>query len=87
MKIPRDDFLVSIVLRFQIRFLEKMKQISSSKNSNDSSNKARIDTLSQLQTQIETLPDEKAVLQNTLAQKEICIDNLNKDTVIQDTLT
>ena len=64
-----------------------MKQISSSKNSNDSSNKARIDTLSQLQTQIETLPDEKAVLQNTLAQKEICIDNLNKDTVIQDTLT
>ena len=87
LKIPRDDFLVSIVLRFQIRFLEKMKQISSSKNSNDSSNKARIDTLSQLQTQIETLHDEKAVLQNTLAQKEICIDNLNKDTVIQDTLT
>ena len=70
-------------------FLEKMKQISSSKNSsNDSSNKASIDKLSQLPTQIETLYDEKAVLQNTLAQKEVCIDSLNKEkTVIQDTLT
>ena len=47
-----------------------------------------MDTLSQLQTQIETLHDEKAVLQNTLAQKEVCIDNLNKEnTVIQYTLT
>ena len=56
-------------------FLEKMKQISSSKNSSkDSSNKASIDKLSQLQTQIETLHDENTVLQNTLTQKEVCID-------------
>ena len=70
-------------------FLEKMKQISSSKNScKDRSNKASTDKLSQLQKQIETLHDEKTVLQNTLAQKEVCIDSLNKEkTGIQDTLT
>ena len=54
-------------------FLEKMKQIISSKNSSkDSSTKASIDKLSQLETQIETLDDKKTVLvlQNTLAQKE-----------------
>ena len=52
-----------------------MKQIISSKNSSkDSSNKASIDKLSQLQTQIETLHDENTVLQNTLTQKEVCID-------------
>ena len=40
-----------------------MKQISSSKNSSkDSSNKASIDKLSQLETQIEALHDEKTVL-------------------------
>ena len=50
--------------------------------------KASIDKTSQLQTQIETLHDEKTVLQNTLVQKELCIDSLNKEkTVIQDTLT
>ena len=66
-----------------------MKQTSSNKNSSDdSSNKPNIEKLSQLQTQIETLHDEKAVLQNTLAQKEVCINSLNKEkTVIQDTLT
>ena len=70
-------------------FLEKMKQISSSKNSCiDSSNKVSIDKLSQLQTQIETLHDEMTVLQNTFAQKGVCIDSLNKDKKgIQDTLT
>ena len=68
-----------------------MKQISSSKNSSkDSSNKASIDKLSQLETQIEALHDEKTVLvlQNTLAQKEVCIDSLNKEKIgIQATLT
>ena len=72
-------------------FLEKMKQIISSKNSSkDSSNKASIDKLSQLETQIEALHDEKTVLvlQNTLAQKEVCIDSLNKEKIgIQATLT
>ena len=50
--------------------------------------KASIDKTSQLQTQIETLHNEKTILQNTLVQKELCIDSLNKEkTVIQDTLT
>ena len=71
-----------------------MKQIISSRNSSkDSSTKASIDKLSQLETQIETLHDEKTVLvlQNTLAQKEevgMHRYSLNKEKIgIQATLT
>ena len=71
-----------------------MKQIISSKNSSkDSSTKASIDKLSQVETQIETLHDEKTVLvlQNTLAQKEevgMHRYSLNKEKIgIQATLT
>ena len=68
--------------------LEKMKQISSSKNSSDNSSKASIDTLSQLQLQLETLNNEKTAIQNTLALKAACIDSLNKEkSLLQDTLT
>ena len=70
------------------KVLEKMKQISSSKNSSDKSSKVSLDTSSQLQTRLETLNNEKTVIQNTLAQKEVCNNSLNKEkTVIQDTLT
>ena len=87
MKIPGDDFLLGIVLRFQIHFWKKLKQISSSKNSSsDNCSKASIDTLSQLQSQLETLHDEKTVLQNALTQRGVCIDSLNKEkAVLQDT--
>ena len=47
---PRNDFLVS----YTDTFLKEMKQISSSKNSNNNSSKASIDTVSQLQSQLET---------------------------------
>ena len=65
-----------------------MKQNNSSKNSSDNSSKASLDTLSQLQSQLGTLNNEKTVTQSTFAQKEVCIDSLNKEkTVIQDTLS
>ena len=86
---PRRRFSCKYCVKIPDTFLQKMKQISSSTNSSkDSSSKASIDKLSQLQAQIETLNDEKTVLQNTIAQKEVCIDGLNKEKIeIQDTLT
>ena len=66
LKIPREDF--PVLTKIPGTFLEKMKQIISSKNSSkDSSTKASIDKLSQLETQVETLHDEKTVL---VLQKE-----------------
>ena len=60
LKIPREDF--PVLTKIPGTFLEKMGQIISSKNSSkDSSTKASIDKLSQLETQIETLHDEKTV--------------------------
>ena len=53
-----------------------MNQISSSSKNNS---KASLDTLSQLQLQLKTLNNEKTVIQNALAQKEACIDSLNKE--------
>ena len=62
LKIPREDFPVKYCVKIPDAFSEKVKQIISSKNSSeDSSNKASIDKLSQLETQIETLHDEKTV--------------------------
>ena len=70
------------------KFLEKMKQINSSKNSSDNRSEVSLDTLSQLESQLETWNNEKTVIpntkykiQNTLAQKEACIDNLNKEKI------
>ena len=67
------------------KFLGKMKQNNSSKNTSGNSSKASLDTLSQLQSQLGTLNNEKTVTQSTFAQKEVCIDSLNKEkTVIQE---
>ena len=65
-------------------FLEKMKQIISSKNSSkDSSTKASIDKLSQLETQVETLHDEKTVL---VLQKEKYKKGSKRRTLKQQTI-
>ena len=56
------QFSCKYCVEIPVTFLEKMKQISSSKNSSDNSAKASIGTLSQLQSQLETLHDEKKVL-------------------------
>ena len=61
-----------------------MKQIISSKNSSkDSSTKASIDKLSQLETQVETLHDEKTVL---VLQKEKYKKGSKRRTLKQQTI-
>ena len=82
LKIPREDF--PVLTKIPGTFLEKMKQIISSKNSSkDSSTKASIDKLSQLETQVETLHDEKTVL---VLQKEKYKKGSKRRTLKQQTI-
>ena len=83
----RRQFSCNHCVEIPDKFLKNMKQISSSKKSNDISSKTSLDTSSQLQSQLE-INNKKIIIQNTLAQKEVCIDSLNKEkTVIKDALT
>ena len=82
LKIPREDF--PVLTKIPGTFLEKMEQIISSKNSSkDSSTKASIDKLSQLETQVETLHDEKTVL---VLQKEKYKKGSKRRTLKQQTI-
>ena len=82
LKIPREDF--PVLTKIPGTFLEKMGQIISSKNSSkDSSTKASIDKLSQLETQVETLHDEKTVL---VLQKEKYKKGSKRRTLKQQTI-
>ena len=60
-------------------FLEKIKQISSRKKVVIIVAKT---TFSQLQSKFEILHAEKTILQNTLTQKYVCIDSLNKEKTV-----